>query len=96
MTGGSRHASRASASAEEMEAAILALAAEAGTGRSIDPSAPARRLAPDAEWQHLLPLVRRVAIRLALDGRLVIYRKGKPVDPADFKGVYRLGLPGKD
>jgi hypothetical protein len=37
--------------------------------------------------------VRRAAVKLALDGRLVIYRKGKPVDPADFKGVYRVGLP---
>jgi hypothetical protein len=26
----------------------------------------------------------------------VIYRKGKPVDPADFKGVYRLGLPRQE
>ncbi len=25
-----------------------------------------------------------------------IYRKGKPVDPEDFKGVYRLGLPRRD
>jgi len=23
----------------------------------------------------------------------VIYRKGKPADPDDFKGIYRLGLP---
>jgi len=40
--------------------------------------------------------VRRAAVRLALAGRLVIYRKGKPVDPADFKGVYRLGLPRQE
>jgi hypothetical protein len=26
----------------------------------------------------------------------VIYRKGKPVDPNDFRGVYRLGLPRHD
>jgi hypothetical protein len=26
----------------------------------------------------------------------VIYRKGKPVDPLDFRGVYRLGLPRQD
>jgi hypothetical protein len=40
--------------------------------------------------------IRRVAVRLALEGRLVIYRKGKPVDPNEFKGVYRLGLPRQD
>ncbi len=33
---------------------------------------------------------------LAQGGRLVIYRKGKPVDPNDFRGVYRLGLPRHD
>jgi len=32
--------------------------------------------------------------QLALAGRLIIYRKGKPVDPNDFRGVYRLGLRG--
>jgi Protein of unknown function (DUF3253) len=35
-------------------------------------------------------------VKLALDGRLVIYRKGKPADPNDFKGVYRLCLPRQD
>jgi len=35
--------------------------------------------------------VRRAAVKLALGGRLIIYRKGKPVDPNDFRGVYRLG-----
>ncbi len=32
----------------------------------------------------------------AVAGRLVIYRKGKPADPSDFRGVYRLGLPRQD
>ena len=31
-------------------------------------------------------------IGLAQQGRLVILRKGKPADPADFKGVYRLRI----
>ena len=39
---------------------------------------------------------RRSAVKLSLEGRIVIYRKGKPVDPNDFKGVYRLGLPGQE
>jgi hypothetical protein len=34
-------------------------------------------------------------VRLAKDGVIAIYRKGKPVDPDTFKGVYRIGLPGK-
>ena len=33
---------------------------------------------------------------LARAGRLVIYRKGKPADPDDFRGVYRIGLPRGD
>jgi hypothetical protein len=37
--------------------------------------------------------VRRTAVVLAKQGRLVIYRKGRPADPDDFRGVYRLGLP---
>ena len=40
--------------------------------------------------------VRRVAVRLAHEGKVVIYRKGEPVSPDDFKGVYRIGLPRQD
>ena len=40
--------------------------------------------------------IRRAAVALAVAGRLVIYRKGKPADPQDFRGVYRLGLPRQD
>jgi hypothetical protein len=43
-----------------------------------------------------MPQVRRAAIALALAGRIVIFRKGRPVDPNDFKGVYRLGLARLD
>jgi hypothetical protein len=59
----------------------------------VSPEEVARAVAADADWHSYLTAVRRAAVKLALDGRLVIYRKGKPVDPADFKGVYRLGLP---
>ena len=37
--------------------------------------------------------VRAVAVRLAREGRIEIRRKGKAVDPANFKGIYRIGLP---
>jgi len=74
--------------------AILSLAAAEGPGATVSPHAVAQvLLPPPAEWQRALPMVRRAAVRLALDGRLMIYRKGKPVDPGDFRGVYRLGLP---
>jgi hypothetical protein len=40
--------------------------------------------------------VRRVAVRLMKEGRVVILRKGKLVDPDDFRGVYRIALPKQD
>jgi hypothetical protein len=76
-----------------VEDAILVLLAARPPGRSIAPEEVARAIAGSADWHAQLGAVRRAAVKLALDGRLVIYRKGKPVDPADFKGVYRLGLP---
>lgn len=77
----------------QVEATILELARAKADGKSIDPTEAARALAEGDGWQRVLPLVRRVAVRLAQEGRLVIYRKGKPVDPAEFRGVYRLGIP---
>ena len=41
----------------------------------------------------MLAPLRHAAVRLAVRGEIAIYRKGRPVDPEDFKGVYRLGLP---
>ena len=40
--------------------------------------------------------IRRVAVALAEQGRVVILRKGKAVDPRDFKGVYRITAPRHD
>ncbi|MFG1462903.1 DUF3253 domain-containing protein [Xanthobacter sp. DSM 24535] len=82
-------------SEEEVGRAILTLAAQ-DPAKTIAPAEAAVALMGQAQWQRALPAVRRVAIRLALEGRLVIYRKGKPVDPQDFRGVYRLGLPRED
>lgn len=56
----------------------------------------AQAIASEGDWHGLLMPIRRAAVALALAGRLVIYRKGKPVDPTDFRGVYRLGLPRQD
>jgi len=80
-------------SAADIEAVILQLAQDAGAQKTIGPTDIARTLVPGTEWNRLMPAVRRAAVKLALEGRLTIYRKGKPVDPDDFRGVYRLGLP---
>ena len=62
--------------------------------RSLSPPKIAHLIEPEGDWHALLMPIRRAAVALALDGKLVIYRKGKPVDdPNDFRGVYRLGLP---
>lgn len=85
---------------DPVDGALLAVLAPHGARTTL--SAPelapliAQHLAHTGDWHDLLLPIRRAAIRLAQAGKLVIYRKGKPVDPADFKGVYRLGLPRHD
>jgi len=69
---------------------ILALCLEAGPARTICPTEDA------LGWRNHLQNVRSAAVRLADEGRIVIYRKGKPVDPHEFRGVYRLGAPRDD
>jgi hypothetical protein len=82
------------ADVDATESTILRLLEAAGRGKSVSPTEAARALTPDADWHRLMPQVRRAAVRLARAGQIVITRKGKPVDPNDFKGVYRLALPG--
>jgi hypothetical protein len=81
---------------DEIQQTIVHLLNGAGPGRTVSPTDVARVLKPGPEWHVLMPAVRRAAVGLALAGQLVITRKGKPVDPSDFKGVYRLGLPRHD
>ena len=88
-------ASAASASALPLEDAILATLAHAGR-KTLGAPEIAHAIAEGGDWHALLTPIRRTAIALAQSGRLVIYRHGKPVDPNDFRGVYRLGLPRPD
>lgn len=77
---------------------MIAMVSERGPGKTVCPSEVARALAgdhPDA-WGPLMQPVRRVAVALTKQGRVVILRKGRPVDPDDFRGVYRLSLPRSD
>jgi hypothetical protein len=84
-----------------LEETILALCARAREGRTICPTDAAMAFAAargegDLGWRAHLQPVKRAAVALAAAGRIVIYRKGKPVDPHDFRGVYRLGAPRSD
>ena len=80
----------------EIEATMLRLVAERGADKTICPSEVARALVdprPD-DWRTLMPPVRRVALRLAGQGKVAILRNGVPVaDPETMRGVYRLGMP---
>jgi hypothetical protein len=81
-----------------IEAVLLRLIAEHGPGQTVDPQEAARALGgphPDG-WGPLMQPIRRVAVALAEQGRAVILRKGKAVDPRDFKGVYRIAAPRDD
>ena len=85
-----------SADAETIAETMLRLVEARGAGKTICPSEVARELGgphPDG-WGPLMQPVRRVAVRLAHEGRVAILRKGRPVDPDDFRGIYRLALPG--
>ncbi len=75
-----------------VDEAILRLVTARGPGKSICPTDAARALNPQT-WRPHLSRVRTAAVRLALAGEISILRKGKPVDPTDFRGVYRLALP---
>jgi len=80
---------------KSLDEAILEVLARPGT-KTLSAPEIATAIATDGDWHELLTPIRRAAITLAKAGRLVIYRKGKPVDPSDFRGVYRLGLPRHD
>jgi hypothetical protein len=81
-----------------IEDVIVSLCTERGLGKTISPTEAAKAFAEGrrgegADWHHWIHHVRRAAIGLARTGNIAIYRKGKPADPEDFRGLYRLGLP---
>jgi Protein of unknown function (DUF3253) len=86
---------RPAASPDDIQAAILSLAQARGPGKTLGPTDIARTLGGDHPdgWGPLMQPIRRVAVRLMKEGRIVILRKGRPVNPDDFRGVYRLALP---
>ncbi|MEM5495203.1 DUF3253 domain-containing protein [Hoeflea sp. AS16] len=81
--------------AQALRAAILDLLNSRPEGKSISPTEAARALAgsDERQWSRLMKPLRAVAVDMAKAGDLEILRKGKPVDPSNFRGVYRLGLP---
>lgn len=77
---------------DPIEAVILEKLSAREPGKSICPSEVAKDLQSE-QWQRMMGKVRGVAVGMARQGRLVITKKGKAVNPAAFKGVIRLRLP---
>ena len=82
---------------QRVEDTLLALLSQVRDGESINPNEVAKAVATDVSnpegWRRELPKVRAIAVGLARQGRIEILRKGKPVDPEDVRGIYRLRLP---
>jgi len=74
---------------DPIETAILNKIASLEPGKSIEPAEVAKTLQPE-QWQRMLPKVRAAALALMRQGKLTITKKGKALDPDDFKGVTRL------
>ncbi len=78
----------------QIEVILLRLISERGLDKTICPSEAAIEIAgkQGEAWGALMPQIRKIAVRLANEGKIIVTRKGKQVDPDDFKGVYRLGM----
>ncbi len=90
-----------SAALDPIAEKILELLAAAEADSSISPQEAAQAIAesrrrksdlPDA-WRRYLPAVKQQALYLARAGKLIVLRKGKPVDAQSAKGVIRYRRP---
>ena len=81
---------------DPIEAAIFEAIAKANPkgldGKSVEPADVAKHIQTE-QWQRVLPKVRATALGLMRQGKLTITKKGKVVDPTNFRGVTRLRLP---
>ena len=80
---------------QHLEAEILRLLSERGSGKTICPSEAARAVAGSENrkaWEPLMESARAAARRLAAADRIVITQGGRIVDGATAKGPIRLRL----
>lgn len=87
--------SHSSHAPDALRTTILDLLAALEPGKSISPFDAARALvgSDERQWSRLMKPLRAIAVDMAKAGEIEIRRKGKPVDPSNFRGVYRLALP---
>ena len=78
-------------SIETVRIAIRELDRNRGT-TSIDPGEIARHIvgSDPASWGRVMKPLRTILVRMAEAGEIELLRKGKPIAPADVRGVYRL------
>jgi hypothetical protein len=74
---------------ERIEAAIHALLARRGAGKTICPSEVARAVDPQ-HWRSQMERVRSVAAELAERGALRVMQRGRKIDPRRARGPIRL------
>ena len=80
---------------------ILELLADGEPNSSISPQQVAQAIAdsrrrpsdPPDLWRRYLPAVKQQALHLARADKLIVLRKGKPVDAQSAKGVIRYRRP---
>lgn len=87
--------------ADPVAEVILEMVAALPPGKSLTPNQVAEEFAvrqwkpvtpPPGEWRRYLNTARQQALFLARQGKIVILRKGKPVDANEpVKGLIRLG-----
>ncbi|RZK55016.1 MAG: DUF3253 domain-containing protein [Pedobacter sp.] len=74
-----------------ISATILSTALERGAQKSTCPSEIARMLFFD-DWRLHMAEVRKVAILLQKQGKVLITQKGLPIDTDNFKGPVRIKI----
>ena len=78
---------------DEIAATIVDLCTTRGPHKSVCPSEVARSLATDeTAWRALMPDIRRIAARLADQGRIEVTQRGAVMDPRSARGAIRLRL----
>ena len=80
---------------KHLEAEILRLLADRGSGKTICPSEAARAAAGSDEreaWEPLMKPAREAAERLVAEGKIVVTQGGRVVDGRTVKGPIRLRL----
>jgi len=80
---------------KHLEAEILRLLANRGSGKTICPSEAARAVAGSdgrEVWEPLMTPAREAAERLVAEGKIVVTQGGRVVDGRTAKGPIRLRL----